>query len=81
MSAATGKPSAYFWKSWRAIVIAITLGVVLGAVGLYMGDRLGPVKRYLLFFQPFVLGYAVRRVHQLADQRQHYRDPRGPKGK
>ncbi len=80
MSAATSKPSAYFLKSWRAIVIALTLGVVLGAVGLFAGERLWQVRLYLLFFQPFVLGYAVGRIHQLADQREQHSDPRGPKG-
>ena len=81
MSAAASKPSAYFRNSWRAIVIAITLGVVLGAVGWFARERLGQVRPYLLFFGPFVLGYAVGRIHQLADQRDQHSDPRGPKTK
>ena len=80
MSAATGKASAYFRKSWRAIGIALTLGVVLGAVGWFAGERLGQVRPYLLFFGPFALGYAFGRTHQLADQREQHSDPRAPKG-
>jgi hypothetical protein len=41
------------------------------------GERLGHGRRYLLFFQPFLLGYAIGRVHQLADQR---RPPQGERG-
>ena len=81
MSTPASGPSTYFRKSWEAIAIAVALGVILGAVGLYFGERLGQVRRYLLFFQPFVLGYAVGRIHQLADQRQQHSDPRGPKAK
>jgi len=81
MSTPANGPSTYFRKSWQAVTIAIALGVILGAVGLYLGERLGPVKRYVLFFQPLVIGYALGRVHQLADQRRLHSDPRGPKGK
>jgi hypothetical protein len=81
MSAVTSKPSAQFRNSWRAIIIALTLGVVLDAVGWFAGERLGLVRPYLLFFGPFVLGYAVGRIHPLADQRDQHSDPRGPKGK
>jgi hypothetical protein len=81
MSEATRLPSAYFRKSWRAIGMAITLGVVLGAVGWLAGEQLGQVRPYLLFFQPFVLGYAFGRIHQRADQREQHSHPREPKGK
>ena len=80
MSAPTSEPSPYFRKPWRVIVIALTLGVVLGPVGWFAWERLGQVRPYLLFFQPFVLGYAFGRIHQLADQREQHSDPRGPKG-
>ena len=35
---------------------------------------------YLFYFQPLVIGYALGRIHQLADQREHHSDPREPKG-
>lgn len=79
MSTESGKPSAYFRQSQRAIGIAILLGVVLGAVGLLAGERLGRVRPFLTYFQPLVIGYALGRVHQLADQRQYHSDPREPK--
>ena len=81
MSTVPREPSTYFRKSWRAITIAILLGIILGAVGLYLGEWLGPAKRYVLFFQPLVIGYAMGRIHELADQRQWHSDPRGAQGK
>jgi len=79
MSVPTSRPSAYFRKSGRAIVVALTLGGILGAVGLFMEwfvGGMGRVRPYLVFFQPFVLGYAFGRIHQLADQREYHSDPR-----
>ena len=61
--------------------MTIALANVLGAVGLLAGERLGQVRPYLLFFGPFVLGYAFGRIHQLADQYQQHSDPREPKGR
>ena len=69
------KPSVYFRKSWRAIGVAIALSLVLGAVVRFAGEGLGQVRPYLVFFQPFVLGYAFGRIHQLADPRQQHKRP------
>src|SRR6266568_2637509 len=80
MSNATSKASAYFRKSLWAIEIALLVGLVLGAVWWFAGGRLGRVRPYLFYFQPLVIGYALGRIHQLADQREHHSDPREPKG-
>jgi len=80
MSNATSKASAYFRKSLWAIEIALLVGLVLGAVWWFAGGRVGRVRPYLFYFQPLVIGYALGRIHQLADQREHHSDPREPKG-
>jgi len=84
MSAESGKPSAYFRKSWRAIITALTLGVDLGLVvrfpDWFARERLGRFRPFLVYFQPLVIGYALGRVHQLAYQREYHSDAREPKG-
>ena len=56
--------SASFRRALRAAIIAMLLGVVLGAAHWLWMEQLRPVRHYILFFQPFVLGYAVGRLHQ-----------------